>query len=229
MTSWFSQGILWGVSKVMRHHVETGSARYEEWSHLAVGMRFRAGAMGVPFMPIRSMLGSGVFAQRPEAVEMICPFTQEKVLLVPALNPDVALIHVQRADAYGNAQIDGLPVHGHRSRDGGQPRDSHDGAHRVERSDPPRAGSHQDPVFRGRRGRRAAVRIARRTSATASTSRCSGTWSTTWVSSTATGERHARIPRSLRLRPGVVDGVSRSDRPRSAADGRSRGRSVDDA
>jgi glutaconate CoA-transferase subunit A len=40
---------------------------------------------------------------------MICPFTQEKVLLVPALNPDVALIHVQRADAYGNAQIDGLP------------------------------------------------------------------------------------------------------------------------
>jgi len=109
VTSWFSQGILWGVSKVMRHHVETGKARYEEWSHLAVGMRFRAGAMGVPFMPIRSMLGSGVLAQRPEAVEMICPFTQEKVLLVPALNPDVALIHVQRADAYGNAQIDGLP------------------------------------------------------------------------------------------------------------------------
>ena len=93
----------------MRHHVETGQAQYEEWSHLAVGMRFRAGAMGVPFMPIRSMLGSDVLAQRPEAVEMDCPFTQEKVLLVPALNPDVALIHVQRADAYGNAQIDGLP------------------------------------------------------------------------------------------------------------------------
>jgi glutaconate CoA-transferase, subunit A len=109
LTSWFSQGILWGVSKVMRHYVETGKARFEEWSHLAVGMRFRAGAMGVPFMPIRSMLGSGVLEQRPEAVEMNCPFTQEKVLLVPALNPDVAIIHVQRADAYGNAQIDGLP------------------------------------------------------------------------------------------------------------------------
>src|SRR3954471_24199543 len=109
ISSWFSQGILWGVSKVMRHHTESGQAKYEEWSHLAVGMRFRAGAMGVPFMPIRSMLGSGVLAQRPEAAEMICPFTQEKVLLVPALNPDVALIHVQRADAYGNAQIDGLP------------------------------------------------------------------------------------------------------------------------
>jgi glutaconate CoA-transferase, subunit A len=107
-TSWFSQGILWGVSKVMRHYVETGKARFEEWSHMAMGMRFRAGAMGVPFMPIRSMLGSGVVAQRPEAKEMICPFTNEKLLLVPALNPDVALIHVQRCDAYGNAQIDGL-------------------------------------------------------------------------------------------------------------------------
>jgi glutaconate CoA-transferase subunit A len=108
VTSWFSQGILWGVSKVMRHHVETSKVRYEEWSHMAMGMRFRAGAMGVPFLPIRSMLGSDVVRQRPEAKEMICPFTKEKLLLVPALNPDVALIHVQRCDPYGNAQIDGL-------------------------------------------------------------------------------------------------------------------------
>jgi glutaconate CoA-transferase, subunit A len=108
ISSWFSQGILWGVSKVMRHYVETGAARYEEWSHMAVGMRFRAGAMGVPFMPIRSMLGSDVLGQRPEAKTMECPFTGETILLVPALNPDVALIHVQRCDPYGNAQIDGL-------------------------------------------------------------------------------------------------------------------------
>jgi glutaconate CoA-transferase subunit A len=108
ISSWFSQGILWGVSRVMRHHVETGKARFEEWSHMAVGMRFRAGAMGVPFMPIRSMLGSDVLKQRPEAKEIECPFTGEKLLLVPALNPDVALIHVQRCDPYGNAQIDGL-------------------------------------------------------------------------------------------------------------------------
>src|SRR6266540_6847073 len=107
VTSWFSQGILWGVSKVMRHHVETGKARFDEWSHMAMGMRFRAGAMGVPFMPIRSMLGTDVRKQRPEAVEIDCPFTGEKILLVPALNPDVALIHVQRADRFGNAQIDG--------------------------------------------------------------------------------------------------------------------------
>src|SRR6266699_676000 len=108
VTSWFSQGILWGVSKVMRHHVEAGKARFDEWGHMAMGMRFRAGAMGIPFMPIRSMLGSDVCKQRPESIEFDCPFTGEKLLLVPALNPDVALIHVQRCDAYGNAQIDGL-------------------------------------------------------------------------------------------------------------------------
>ena len=108
VTSWFSQGILWGVSRVLRHHVESGQARYDEWSHMAMGMRFRAGAMGVPFLPIRSMLGSDVLKQRPESKETNCPFTGEKLLLVPALNPDVAIIHVQRCDPYGNAQMDGL-------------------------------------------------------------------------------------------------------------------------
>ncbi len=107
-TSWFSQGIVWGVSKVMRHYVESRQARFEEWSHMAMGMRFRAGAMGVPFLPMRSMLGSDVLKLRPETRTMTCPFTDEQLLLVPALNPDVALIHVQRCDAYGNAQMDGL-------------------------------------------------------------------------------------------------------------------------
>jgi glutaconate CoA-transferase subunit A len=108
ITSWFAQGILWGLSKVMRHHVESLGKNYEEWSHLAVGMRYRAGGMGIPFLPTRAMLGSDVMTQRPEAKQIDCPFTNEKLLLVPALNPDVALIHVQRCDAYGNAQIDGL-------------------------------------------------------------------------------------------------------------------------
>ena len=108
VTSWFSQGIVWGISKVMRHHVEDRKARFDEWSHMAMGLRFRAGAMGLPFLPMRSMLGSDVLRERPEPREMACPFTGEKLLLVPALNPDVAIIHVQRCDAYGNAQIDGL-------------------------------------------------------------------------------------------------------------------------
>jgi glutaconate CoA-transferase subunit A len=109
LTSWFSQGIVWGVSRIMRLYTETGRARFEEWSHMAVGLRFRAGAMGVPFVPMRSMLGSDVIAQLPDVKQIDCPFTGEKLVLVPALNPDFALIHVQRCDAYGNAQIDGLP------------------------------------------------------------------------------------------------------------------------
>jgi glutaconate CoA-transferase, subunit A len=109
ITSWFSLGIVWGVSRVMRDYTESNRARFEEWSHLAMGLRFRAGAMGVPFLPMRSMLGSDVMAQLPDVRVIDCPFTGERLALVPALNPDVALIHVQRCDAYGNAQIDGLP------------------------------------------------------------------------------------------------------------------------
>jgi len=108
VTSWFSQGIVWGVSRIMRLYTESGRARFEEWSHLAMGLRFRAGAMGVPFLPMRSMLGSDVLARLPEAKQIDCPFTGERLVLVPALNPDLALIHVQRCDPYGNAQIDGL-------------------------------------------------------------------------------------------------------------------------
>jgi glutaconate CoA-transferase, subunit A len=109
LTSWFSQGIVWGVSRVMRHYTEANRARFEEWSHLAVGLRFRAGAMGVPFLPMRSMMGSDVVGQLPDTRQIACPFTGEKLVLVPALNPDFAVIHVQRCDPYGNAQIDGLP------------------------------------------------------------------------------------------------------------------------
>jgi glutaconate CoA-transferase, subunit A len=109
VTSWFSQGIVWGVSRVMRLYTEEKRARFEEWSHMAVGLRFRAGAMGVPFLPMRSMMGSDLVGQLPYARQIDCPFTGEKLVLVPALNPDFALIHVQRCDSFGNAQIDGLP------------------------------------------------------------------------------------------------------------------------
>jgi glutaconate CoA-transferase subunit A len=109
ITSWFTQGIVWGVSKVMRHYTENKLARFDEWSHMSMGLRYRAGAMGVPFIPSRSMMGSDVARRLGDEVRtMICPFTGEQLVLLPALNPDVALIHVQRADAYGNAQLDGL-------------------------------------------------------------------------------------------------------------------------
>ena len=106
VTSWVGIGLRWGISRVVRELVEGGRATFEEWSHLALGLRYKAGAMGVPFLPTFSMLGSDLL-RLVDTHELACPFTGEKVLLVPALNPDVALVHVQRADRFGNAQIDG--------------------------------------------------------------------------------------------------------------------------
>ncbi len=106
VTSWVGIGIPWGVSRVVRELVEGGRAVYEEWSHLGLGLRLKAAAMGVPFLPTVSMLGSDL-ARPGDTHELACPFTGEKVLLVPALHPDVALLHVHRADRFGNAQIDG--------------------------------------------------------------------------------------------------------------------------
>jgi glutaconate CoA-transferase subunit A len=106
VTSWVGIGLPWGISRVVRELVESGRAVYEEWSHLALGLRYKAGAMGVPFLPTFSMLGSDL-ATQVDTRELVCPFSGERVLLVPALNPDVALLHVHRADRFGNAQIDG--------------------------------------------------------------------------------------------------------------------------
>jgi glutaconate CoA-transferase subunit A len=110
ITSWCAQGIMFGLSKVARHHFESKAALFEEWSHLAIGMRFKAGAMALPYMPMRPLLGSDLLAlQSFQTHQHDCPFTGERLVLVPALNPTTAIIHVQRCDQYGNAQIDGLP------------------------------------------------------------------------------------------------------------------------
>jgi glutaconate CoA-transferase subunit A len=106
VTSWVGIGLPWGLSPVLRHYVENGLATYEEWSHLALGLRYKAGAMGVPFLPTMTMLGSDL-ARQVKAVSVCCPYTGQELLAVPALVPDVTLLHVHRADMYGNAQVDG--------------------------------------------------------------------------------------------------------------------------
>src|SRR5215470_6313155 len=108
VTSWVGIGLPWGLSRIVREFVEGGTARFEEWSHLAIGLRFHAAAMGVPFLPTLSMLGSNLL-DTTGAKSMRCPFTGEEICLIPALFPDVALIHVHRADPLGNAQVDGYP------------------------------------------------------------------------------------------------------------------------
>jgi len=109
ITSWFSPGVTWGVSRVMRHYMENKLAVFEEWSHMSLGLRYRAGGMGVPFIPARSMMGSDLTPRLPDLKFMDCPYTGEKLALVPALNPDVAILHTQRCDPYGNVQSYGLP------------------------------------------------------------------------------------------------------------------------
>jgi glutaconate CoA-transferase subunit A len=109
MTSWVGIGHGWGLAPVVRHLVEAGHAVYEEWSHLGIGLRYKAGAMGVPFLPTISMLGSDIDAQLGLA-KVTCPYTGQVLNAVPSLNPEVALIHVQRADKTGNAQIFGYEL-----------------------------------------------------------------------------------------------------------------------
>ncbi len=108
VTSWIGIGYTWGLSRLVREMVESGRVRVEEWSHLGLGLRFRAGAMGVPFLPTVTMLGSDLMGVGG-AKTMTCPFTGETLCLVPALFPDVAVLHVHRADRFGNCQIDGYP------------------------------------------------------------------------------------------------------------------------
>ena len=108
MTAWMSIGLPWGVSKIMRHYVESGAVALEEWSHLALGLRFRAAAMGVPFLPSLTMLGSDL-VDVGGMKTVVDPYTGETLGAVPALFPDVAILHVHRADRFGNAQIDGYP------------------------------------------------------------------------------------------------------------------------
>lgn len=109
MTSWIGIGHGWGLAPVVRHLVENGHPVFEEWSHLGIGLRYKAGAMGVPYLPTVSMLGSDIDAQL-DLAKVTCPYTGQVLNAVPSLNPDVALIHVQRADALGNAQIDGYQL-----------------------------------------------------------------------------------------------------------------------
>lgn len=108
MTSWFDIALPWGLSRKLREEVEGGRIAYEEWSHLGLGLRYRAGAMGIPFLPTLTMIGSDLM-RVTDTRTMTCPFTGEQLCLVPALFPDVALIHVHRADRFGNCQIDGYP------------------------------------------------------------------------------------------------------------------------
>lgn len=80
----------------------------EEYSNFGIGLRLLAGAMGLPFLPTYSFLGSDLGKYNKRILETEDPYTGKKVALVPAANPDVALVHCSRADIRGNAQTFGF-------------------------------------------------------------------------------------------------------------------------
>ena len=104
---------VYGVSSSLRRTVESGYVQQiTEWSNAALAWRFKAAAMGVPFLPVRSMLGTDTLTYSAAKV-IECPFTHQPIALVPALVLDVGIIHVNRADKYGNCQIDGISGFAH--------------------------------------------------------------------------------------------------------------------
>ncbi|NJD59494.1 MAG: CoA transferase subunit A [Anaerolineales bacterium] len=99
---------VYGTSNALRRAVESGQiVTCVEWSNASISWRMKATAMGVPFLPARSMLGTDMIKYSSAKV-VEDPFSGIKVCLLPALILDVAIIHVHRADRYGNAQIEGI-------------------------------------------------------------------------------------------------------------------------
>lgn len=80
----------------------------EEYSHFGMVARFSAGAANLPFWPLRNYMGTDIPGANPLIRTVTCPFTGETLAAVPALRPDVTVVHAQRADRSGNAQVWGL-------------------------------------------------------------------------------------------------------------------------
>ena len=80
----------------------------EEYSHFGMVARFSAGAARLPFWPLRSFMGTDLPRVNDRIRTVACPYTGEAIATVPALEPDIAIVHAQRADAEGNTQVWGL-------------------------------------------------------------------------------------------------------------------------
>lgn len=99
-----------GSLHAFRRAVETKPPRLaiEEYSHFGMVARFSAGAARLPFWPLRNYQGTDLPRVNPMIRSVECPYTGESVATVPPLNPDVTIVHAQRADADGNTQVWGL-------------------------------------------------------------------------------------------------------------------------
>ena len=98
-----------GLSPHARRVMESGEVAVCEWTNYALAGRLRAAASGIPFLPARNVLGTDTF-RHSAAREIECPFSGRKLVALPALYPDVSLIHVHESDCYGNCRIKGITV-----------------------------------------------------------------------------------------------------------------------
>jgi glutaconate CoA-transferase subunit A len=97
-----------GLSHAFRRAVKDGVVDYEEWTNFAMMLRLHAAQLGVPFLPAR-ILQLGDIAGASIRVETIhCPYTGDRLSCIPALVPDVALVHAPQADRAGNVQFHGV-------------------------------------------------------------------------------------------------------------------------
>jgi glutaconate CoA-transferase, subunit A len=95
-----------GLGHNYRRAVERGiphPLEVEDHSNLSMAAALQAGAMGAPYIPTRSLLGTGLLDSNPSFKQARDPFSGDPVVLIPSLTPDVAILHVQRADAEGHA------------------------------------------------------------------------------------------------------------------------------
>lgn len=97
-----------GPLRVMRKMVEAHELEIEEYSHFGMTARLFAGAAKLPFMMLRTYAGSDLPKYNCSIKTIRCPYSGEELYTVPALNPDVAIIHAQRADSEGNTHIWGV-------------------------------------------------------------------------------------------------------------------------
>jgi len=105
-----------GLTYNFRRAVEQGRVESEDYTHLAMASRFLAGKLGLPFMPVRGLVGTDIEKHRhnPDKLKVVDnPFNPDDppIAVVPALNPDVAILHVQKADKAGNVRIEGCTFH----------------------------------------------------------------------------------------------------------------------
>ena len=97
-----------GSLRLVRTAIEKGELEWEEYSHFGMISRLQAGAAGLPFMPMNQTAATDLERANPQLRRVVDPYSGREVITVPALNPDVAIVHVQRADQNGNAHLWGI-------------------------------------------------------------------------------------------------------------------------